>query len=406
MSPPPPSKGYGQHAQHEGGPVRADDKRTARIAAGEVMHRRSGTSTRGLASGAAFVPTLHSGSTVRIALCVPTHGREGIWAPSCLACAELAVTEVNATTGIAGRPCDVLTVAASDDSPDIEDTLVELVENGDVDALVGMHLSSVRQRISASVGGRLPYVFTSLYEGGDRTPGLYAIGETAQRQLRPSITWLMANRRPMRWALVGNDFVWPRVSHNIARQCINSCGGSVQTEIYVPLGTSDYTQVFDTLRSTRSEAILLSLIGQDAVDFNRAFAQDGLQGSVLRLSCAIEENQLLAIGADGCDDLHVAMGYFAALDTDANGAFKERYHSHFGDRAPTLNSIGQSLYEGIHFLAALLNDKHGGPPMGRNRQPMAYRSARGALRFGNGVSSAPMYLARAHGHHFRVIARI
>ena len=156
--------------------------------------------------------------------------------------------------------------------------------------------------------------------------------------------------------------------------------------------------------------MLVSIVGQDAVEFNRAFARAGLQGAVLRLSCAIEENQLLAlaIGADCTDDLHVALGYFATLDTDANLSFKERYHSRFGTRAPTLNSIGQSLYEGVHFLAALLEDTEAARrdrPL-RERSPLAYPSARGAFHHGAGETLAPMYLARAEGHLFRVIARI
>ena len=74
---------------------------------------------------------------------------------------------------------------------------------------------------------------------------------------------------------------------------------------------------------------------------------------MFRLSCAIEENGLLAIGADNTEGLFVSSGYFASLDNDANMAFKERYHNHFGQRAPTLNALGQSTYEGVHFMAAL-----------------------------------------------------
>ena len=81
---------------------------------------------------------------------------------------------------------------------------------------------------------------------------------------------------------------------------------------------------------------------------------------------------MLAIGADCTEDLHVALGYFAALDTDANGSFKERYYGRFGSRAPTLNSIGESLYEGVHFLAALLGEAEGT----RRGKPTYVRPAR------------------------------
>ena len=356
----------------------------------------------------AFVPEVHPGRTVRVALCVPMRGVDGIWGPSCIASGELAATELNTRRGILGRPCELLLLDSSEQASDIGTTLAELVDGGEVDALVGMHISSVRQRITAAVGGRLPYVYTCLYEGGDTTPGLYAIGETASRQLRPSIAWLAAHRKCRRWMLVGNDYVWPRVSHEIARGCIADIGSEVVAESFIPFGADDYSQVFDRLRTSHCDAVLVSMVGQDAVEFNRAFARAGLHRNVLRLSCAIEENQLLAIGAQGTEGLHAALGYFGTLDTDANGSFKERYHSHFGERAPTLNSIGQSVYEGMHFLAALLKDHEAARRERRRSAPhrMLYPSARAGAKICSATDGPPMYLARAEGHLFHVIAQL
>ena len=343
-----------------------------------------------------------------LALCVPLGGSAGIWGPSAMASARLAVAELNCASGIDGRRCRLLTVNASDDSADIESTLVELVQAGDADALIGMHTSAVRQRILRAVGGHIPLVYTPLYEGGESTPGVFAIGEVTSRQLQPAIGWLGQQRQPRRWLAVGNDYVWPHVSHRQARQYITESGGEMVAETYVPFGTSDYSEVLDELRRCRADAVLVSLIGQDAVDFNRAFGRAGLSKSMLRLSCAIGENELLGIGADNAEDLYVASGYFATLDTDANLAFKERYRSHFGERAPTLNTFGQSTYEGVHFLAALfgqaLRAPQGWDQLGRS--PLDYRSAREARYAGAGVTHTPIYLARAEGNAFRVIARL
>ena len=358
--------------------------------------------------GGNFVPEIKPGPTLRVAVCVPMCGLEGIWGPSCIASAELAVSELNTQRGIIGRPCEVLLIDASEQAIGLGETLIDLVDQGEVDALVGMHISSVRQRITAAVGGRLPYVYPCLYEGGDTTPGLYAIGETAERQLRPAIAWLAEHRMCKRWMLVGNDYVWPRVSHEIARDCIAEFGGEVIAETYVPFGADDYSQIFDRVRASRCDAVLVSVVGQDAVEFNRGFARAGLHRDVLRLSCAIEENQLLAIGAQGTEGLHVALGYFGVLDTNANGAFKERYHSHFGERAPTLNSIGQSVYEGMHFLAALLEDHEAARRAYRRgvARPLVYPSARIGSKVDATRSGPPMYLARAEGHLFHVIAQL
>lgn len=354
----------------------ATGRRSARFAPGPAYERGAGE--------------------LRVALCAPLRGPAGIWGPSCLASAQLAQIELNRWSGIAGRQCELRIVDASEEAPDVEGTLAALVDDGAVDAIVGMCISSVRQRIVRAVAGRVPFVYTCLYEGGEASSGVYAIGETAARQLRPSIHWLSRRGHARRWMLVGNDYVWPRMSHVIARQSIAASGGEVIGEVFLPFAAGDYGPVLDSARAARADAVLISMVGQDAVDFNREFGHAGLQRRMLRLSCAIEENQLLAIGAENTDNLYVAMGYFAALDTDANLAFKEHYHARFGKRAPALNTIGQSLYEGLHFLAALLEDRCPRPGRG-------YVSARAAADAR--IGDAPIYLALADGCVFRVIAR-
>ena len=392
-----PAPGQSRHA-----PV--DSARRRALFEPGARHARDRGAVRSLADSA----WESDGARVfRVGLCVPMQGAAGIWGPSCLASARLAESELNRAAGIAGRPCELLPVDASAESPDIEAKLIELVDSGEVDALVSMCISSVRQRIVCAVGGRVPFIYTCLYEGGESTPGLFAIGETAARQLQPSIDWLCRNRHARRWMLVGNDYVWPRVSHRIAKHCIADSGAEVVGETYVPFGVSDYSEVLDRIRRCRADAVLISMVGQDAVEFNRAFSRAGLSAAALRLSCAIEENQLLAIGAANTEGLHVALGYFGTLQTDASLAFKERYHGYFGERAPTLNSIGQSLYEGMHFLSTLLGpDGWGGERAWQALPTTAYPSARGALLHGAGEVKAPMYLAVAEGHCFRVIEQI
>lgn len=343
------------------------------------------------------------GASYRVALCVPMNGIEGIWGPSALASAQLGQIELNRCNGIAGRPCELVVVDASNDANELEQTLTELVARGEVDALVGMHLSSVRERILSAVGGQVPYVYTCLYEGGAAAPGLFAIGETAARQLNPAIQTLSELSSVRRWALIGNDYIWPRASHTIAKRVISATGGRAVVEQFLPFGQADYSQVFEQLRSARCDAVLVSMIGQDAIEFNRAFSAAGLATQMLRLSCAIEENQLLAIGADHTEGLYVSLGYFGALDTDENRAFKEQYHSQFGARAPTLNALGQSLYEGMHFLGALLDPAQAKSTGGG--APFSHQSARYRHHSRRHPIEPPIYLAAADGHQFEVLER-
>ena len=108
--------------------------------------------------------------------------------------------------------------------------------------------------------------------------------------------------------------------------------------------------VIEDIVETRAEIVLVSLRVGDAVHMCREVERAGLGGRVLRLSICFEENAALGVGHENTDGMFVAAGYFAALESDVNGAFKERYLGQFGERAPALNSASQSVYEGFVHL--------------------------------------------------------
>ncbi len=330
-----------------------------------------------------------------VGLFVPLSSGAAVWGPSCLACAELAVSEINRAGGLQGREVRVITVDAGADPADVAEAADALLEDNLLDAIVGMHISAVRTVLAPRVGGRVPYIYTPLYEGGETAAGVYAIGETPEDQLLPALSWATAERRIQRWALIGNDYVWPRASHAQARRFIRNLGGAVAAEAYLPLGTEDFEPCLDALEKIQADAVLLSLVGQDAIAFNRAFGARGMHRRLLRLSMSIDEDTLLGIGAENTANLIAAAGYFTGVDTDANHAFIERYRSHFGVRAPVPSTLGQSIYEGFAFLQEAQATAPG--------RPVFIPGARGTTYLDNSRKIGPIYLAEADGVEFRLL---
>ena len=382
------------HSSAGTGPTAADP-------AGRLMPPRRASRHRGGPPASACVGrpgARAAGATpFRIALLVPTSGTAGLWGASSLACARLAVESWNRDGGLRGREVELRVLDASDESPGLEDELLELAREDGLDAMVGMHTSSVRERISSIGTFGVPFVYTPLYEGGPLPQQVYAIGETPSMQLLPALDWMVERWRLSRWFLAGNDYRWPRLSHALARRRLVQRGCSVVGSVFEPLGRCDHERLIDAIVASGAQAVLLSLVGQDAIDFGRAWRDSGLAERIPRLGCAIEENGLLGMGPDCTDGLFVASGYFAGLATERNGAFRERYWSRFGERAPVLNALGQSTYEGIGFLRGLLaGDRH---PDGSVR----FDSVRGTRWTSNQRKSAPIYLAAAQGMGFGIV---
>ena len=345
----------------------------------------------------------------RVALLIPMCGSAGIWGPSCIASAEVAAYELNRRNGVAGRNVRLVLVdSAIEASTPVEILVDGLIESRSIDAIVGMHISAVRQRLAKVVRGRVPYVYTPMYEGGEHSFGVFAIGDTPGHQLVPAMEWIRRRYRLRKWALIGNDYVWPRASNRYAKSKLADMDASLVYERYIPFSAPDMAVEVEAIEKSGAEAVLISLIGQDAVDFNRIFGHMGLDRRILRLTCVIEENGLLASGADNLKRLFCASSYFGALATDANACFRETYHSFHGSRAPVLGALGQSTYEGMHFLASLMGDgrkdwrEHCVSAAG----PVVYRSARQGSYVSNSDSGIATFMARTDGAVYRVIEKI
>ncbi|MEK8105718.1 ABC transporter substrate-binding protein [Micromonospora sp. M12] len=100
-----------------------------------------------------------------------------------------------------------------------------------------------------------------------------------------------------RWFVVGNDYVWPRRTARAAQRYALRGGGQVVGRHFLPLDAHDFTEVLRRIEHSDADAVLMLLVGADAVRFNRAFARSGLDQRCLRLSTLMDENMLLASGA-------------------------------------------------------------------------------------------------------------
>lgn len=349
-----------------------------------------------------------SNTTLAVALVVPLQGPAGVFGPSCELAAQLAAEELNATGGVLDREVR-LTVVDGGAAPQRVAAEVEaLVALGAVDAVVGWHTSAVRKALLPRIAGRVPYVYTAQYEGGERTPGVFLTGETDAAQLLPAMRLLAAQTGARQWCTVGNDYVWPRVTARAARRHARDSGGRVRDEVFVPLGTYEFGPVLRRIERCGADAVLMLLVGDDAARFNRAFAAYGLHRRCLRLSTHMDENILLATGAEATEELWATAGYFETLATAESLDFSGRYAARFGIEAPVVGSLGESCFEGVRLLAALAERARslGVGAMCAVGDTVSYEGPRGVLRLRGNHLDQRLYLARADAFDFDIVAQL
>lgn len=343
----------------------------------------------------------------RIGLAIPLQGPGGIFGPSSEAVARLAVEALNAHDGVLGRRVALTVVDAGLEPGAAAERIAALLAEGSIEALVGWHISSVRQRIAPLVTGRIPYVYTSLYEGGTLPSGVFGIGETPTFQVLPALEWMHVQRGITSWSIVGADYIWPRRTAATVRAALRGGPIRIVHEAYVRYGARDFIDVLADIARSEAQGVVMLLVGQDAVEFNRQFSVQGFDRLITRFSPLMEENMLLASGAGSTDDLYVAAGYFGSLSTASALGLLGEYVQRFGPDAPVLNNAAESCYEGIMAVAELA--RHAGSTEVRdmlavtNDRAVVYEGPRGDLAIGTPGARQRVYLAQARDYEFEVL---
>lgn len=347
-------------------------------------------------------------SEYTVGLLYPRRGPAGLFGPSCLSCTTLAADDINARGGILGRELTVRPIDSATGVHNVTREVDSLIASGEIDAIVGWHTSDVRRALSARLDLRVPYVYTALYEGGESTAGVFLTGETPEAQIRPALEWLRRERGVRRWWIVGSDYLWARGSAQACRTFAHRLDQEVVGSRFVPVGTSDFSAVVADVARSGADGVLMLLLGQDAVEFNRAFAAAGLDDAFVRYSPLMDEHMLMASGADATTDLFASAGYFDSVVTAESMEFGAHYFGRFGPDACTPTSMGESCFEGMLLLESLLTTVRSTDV----RDIMAgvggvrYDGARGNMALRDGHTRQRMYLAQADGCDFGVIDQL
>ncbi|BCK52807.1 substrate-binding domain-containing protein [Nocardia wallacei] len=334
---------------------------------------------------------------------VPLQGSGGIIGPSVDAAISLAVDEINGGTGILGREVRVTTIDGGRAPHEVAREVSALLATGMVHAITGWHISAVRRAVARAADGRVPYLFATIHEGlPDEMPGVLMIGEDPQGHILAAMAWLRREYDVRRWALVGNDYIWPRATAAAVRTALAD-PASLVLERFVPLGTTDFAPFLADPRLDRADGVIMLLVGSDAARFNRQFAHTGRAARQVRVSPAVDETVLLAAGAEANENLFVSSSFFPDSER------VHRYRRLHGPFAPQLTYFGNTGYEAMHTLRAVA-ETVGSFDVPRIHAALTagavLETPSGECRFRGNQAVQSAQIARADGVDFRILGRI
>ena len=304
-----------------------------------------------VAGGMLAAHTYAAEPPIKIGVAVGLSGANSVVAPAVVQSSQLAVEEINAAGGILGRQIQLEIVDDASGAVGAQKAYDTLIFQKKVGAIISMETSAARNAALPIIArGKVPFIYTSFYEGRSCSPWMYVNAWVPEQQVAPIVNYFWSTLKARNYFLVGNDYAFGRGMLDFTKKYIEKNGGKVVGEEYLPIDGSDWTPVLSKIRDAKPDALISATAGGAP---NVSLAKQ-LQGSGLNLpygNLAIDEATAKSMG-DVANGMYMSASYLTTIDSPENKKFIAAMTKRFGADLKTPNELSEPQYEAFYLYKA------------------------------------------------------
>lgn len=268
----------------------------------------------------------------------------------------LAIEEINAAGGILGREIVPVCYDPKSISAEYRRFADRLLTEDGVNVIFGCMLSASRKALLGSLERRNGLLwYPGNYEGFEYSPNVIYTG-AAPNQHTMQLAGYILSRIGSDITLVGSDYVFPRETNRLLRHLVESAGGRIVEEIYVPIDPDEIAirRAVDVIKRDQPAAVVSTIIGRGTQLFYRRYCEAGLDPQVLPVgSLSLAETEVSKIGPEYCAGHLTAATYFGSVDTPVSRQFRDRFFKRFGNESLS-SYYSEGAYNQVYLFAAAL----------------------------------------------------
>lgn len=334
-------------------------------------------------------------------------GQQVVWGT------KLAVQEINAQGGIAGRPIKLVIEDGQANTGVAARQAEKLFQRDDVDFLVGIVSSGATLTVGqvAERNHKLMATSVSLSDaitGSKCSPNVFRVDAAANMQSAALAAWLKGTKPDARVFLLGPDYEMGRSTVASFEKAAGDLDLKIVGTLFPPLGEKDYTPFFGQIRQARPNVIYTSTAGNDSVRLFSQLQQYGLLQHIQMIgaSVAVTAQNVKAMG-HAAEGFVTVADYTSAIDTPANHAFIKAFEKTF-DTGPDM--YGADSY-GLVYLYKTAVEKAKSTKTDAVREAMeglSWETPQGTktMRAADHQAQMNMYALKFHGSDFAMIEKI
>ena len=268
---------------------------------------------------------------------------------------QLAVEEINAAGGVLGEPIEVISYDAQSELSKYTQFANTAILRDKVTALFAGLTSSSREAIRPIVRkAKIPYFYSSLYEGGACDKETFITGSSASQQMSKLIEWGVSTYGPKIY-IMAPDYNFGTISAHWVHQYAEQNGGEVVGEDFLPLTVSDYAPTLQKIQAAKPDFVVTLPVGANQTGFLEQFAAAGLKDRIGIVSTNYGSgNQQVVVSPEAGKGIIASAGYFMEVANDQNAAFVKKWQAKYGSDTPIVSGA-VDVWNAVHLWALAVN---------------------------------------------------
>lgn len=265
---------------------------------------------------------------------------------------KLAVKSINADGGVLGRQVEVASADAQSDDTNYVRFTNTLIRRDRISALFAGLTSSSREAIRPIVReSKVPYFYSSLYEGGACDKYTFVTGATASQQMSVLIEWAV-QEYGKRIYIMAPDYNFGTISAHWVDVYAKQFGAQVVGRDFVPLTVTDYQPILNKIQQASPDFVVALPVGAEQTGFLEQFAAAGLKDRIGIVSTNYGSgNQQVVVSPKAGEGIVASQEYFQVVRNPTNEKFVAQWQAAYGSKEPIISEAAD-VWNAVHLWAA------------------------------------------------------
>lgn len=269
---------------------------------------------------------------------------------------RLAISEINAAGGVAGRELVEVGRDCQANPKLFRQEAGRLLDEEGVRIVFGCHMSSTRKAVLPVIESRNALlVYPTVYEGFEYSSNCIYTGAVPNQSSQPLVRFLLENYGN-RLLLIGSNYIFPYESNRIFSDLVTEARGKVLDEIYIPLSCTaeELERPIERIRKLQPDVIFSTIVGAGTALFYEAYRRAGFDPARMPIaSLTTSEAEVAEMSSEAAEGHITVAPYFETIDSDSNRRFLAAYRRQFGAGIP-VTAAAEAAYYQVHLTAAAI----------------------------------------------------